>query len=125
MELIGHDGKAHNITLQPGEMLMYESHSVIHGRPFELKGRYVANLFLHFELEGHSLDHHDHNSSTKSDGENQYRKAIEQGNGGRESVGGADDGLPPYLLPDSPAEPVFRQEHSDHSNSVVQTLLIR
>jgi hypothetical protein len=28
---------------------LYESHSVLHGRPFQLQGRFVANLFIHFE----------------------------------------------------------------------------
>ena len=32
LEVYGHDGKAYNVTLEPGEMLLYESHSVIHGK---------------------------------------------------------------------------------------------
>ena len=36
-------------------MLLYESHSVIHGRPFPLKGRYFANIFIHFEPTGRKL----------------------------------------------------------------------
>ena len=31
LEVIGHDGVAYNITMEPGDMLLYESHSVIHG----------------------------------------------------------------------------------------------
>ena len=46
LEVIGHDGRAQNITMEPGDMVLYESHSVIHGRPFPLKGRYFANLFV-------------------------------------------------------------------------------
>ena len=38
VELHGHDGRAHNVTLEPGDMVLYESHSVIHGRPFPLEG---------------------------------------------------------------------------------------
>lgn len=38
MEMIGHDGRAYNVTLLPGEMLLYEGASVIHGRPFPMKG---------------------------------------------------------------------------------------
>lgn len=30
-------------------MVLYESHSVIHGRPFPLVGNYYANVFVHFE----------------------------------------------------------------------------
>ncbi len=39
-------------------MVLYESHSVIHGRPFPLKGRYFANIFIHFEpvYEEESID---------------------------------------------------------------------
>jgi hypothetical protein len=44
MELWGHDGKAYNVTMEVGDMLMYESHSVVHGRPWPLKGKYYANL---------------------------------------------------------------------------------
>ena len=36
LQVIGHDGRISNVTLQPGEMILYESHSVIHGRPYPL-----------------------------------------------------------------------------------------
>jgi len=57
IEVIGHDGKAHNITMEPGEMVLYESHSVIHGRPFPLNGGFYANIFVHFEPFGYSQQH--------------------------------------------------------------------
>merc|ERR1712038_1549420 len=57
IEVIGHDGRAHNVTMEPGDMVLYESHSVLHGRPFPLKGRYFANVFIHFEPTGHTLRH--------------------------------------------------------------------
>ena len=44
LEVFGHDGVAYNVTIEPGEMIMYESHSILHGRPFPLKGRYCANV---------------------------------------------------------------------------------
>ena len=44
-----HDGKAQNITMLPGDMVLYESHSVLHGRPFPMKGKYYANIFVHFK----------------------------------------------------------------------------
>jgi len=34
--------------MEPGDMVLYESHSIIHGRPFALKGKFYANLFIHF-----------------------------------------------------------------------------
>ena len=79
LEVIGHDGKAHNVTMLPGDLVLYESHSVLHGecipftaafasiyscspftsflqiitgRPFPLKGRFMANVFIHFEPIG-------------------------------------------------------------------------
>lgn len=57
LELVGHDGKVTNVTMEPWDMVLYESHSVIHGRPFPLKGKYYANLFVHFEPLGHSFRH--------------------------------------------------------------------
>jgi hypothetical protein len=61
LEVIGHDGFAHNITISPGEVILYESHSVIHGRPFALKGSYYANVFVHFKphFEGEEDDEDD------------------------------------------------------------------
>merc|ERR1719437_333978 len=51
IEVIGHDGKAYNVTMEPGDMVLYESHSILHGRPFPLKGRFFANVFIHFAPE--------------------------------------------------------------------------
>jgi hypothetical protein len=52
LEVIGHDGKATNVTMVPGDLVLYESHSILHGRPFPLKGRFMANVFVHFEPLG-------------------------------------------------------------------------
>jgi prolyl 4-hydroxylase len=82
LEVIGHDGVAVNVTMLPGDMVLYESHSIIHGRPFALKGRYMANVFIHFEPIG-SLD------------------------GQIEFTGD----LPPYLIPGSPEEPNLRSRN--------------
>lgn len=49
LEVIGHDGKSRNVTMKPGEIIFYESHSVIHGRPYPLQGRHFANIFLHYQ----------------------------------------------------------------------------
>jgi len=49
LEVIGRDGKAVNVTMEPGDMVLYESHSIIHGRPFPLQGKFMANVFIHFE----------------------------------------------------------------------------
>ena len=79
LEVIGHDGKASNITMEPGDLVLYESHSIIHGRPFPLKGRYMANVFIHFEPTGPL-------------------------NGKSEFTGD----LPPYVIPGSPEEAHWR-----------------
>jgi len=59
LEVYGHDGTATNVTMEPGDMVLYESHSVIHGRPFPMKGNWFANCFIHYEpiepIEGESL----------------------------------------------------------------------
>ena len=48
VEVYSHDGQAHNVTMMPGDMVLYESHTVLHGRPHPLKGRFYANVFVHF-----------------------------------------------------------------------------
>uniref|UniRef100_A0A7S3JT78 Fe2OG dioxygenase domain-containing protein n=1 Tax=Aureoumbra lagunensis TaxID=44058 RepID=A0A7S3JT78_9STRA len=48
LEVIGHDGIAYNVTLEPGEIALYESSTIIHSRPFPLIGRSFANAFIHF-----------------------------------------------------------------------------
>jgi prolyl 4-hydroxylase len=67
LEVIGHTGKAVNLTLDPGDMLLYESHSVIHGRPFPLQGNYYANVFFHFEPFGHTARHSQKNAYGSDD----------------------------------------------------------
>lgn len=86
LEIYDRQGNAVNITMEPGDMVLYgkfcrilligmnikcnfflvhavssaiftlfhqhesvESHSLLHGRPFPLKGRYFSNIFIHFE----------------------------------------------------------------------------
>ena len=40
--------RKHQILLQPGEMVFYESARLVHGRPIPLKGKHFANIFCHF-----------------------------------------------------------------------------
>lgn len=56
--------------------MLYESHSVIHGRPFPLRGKFFANIFVHFEPSQAPID-----APTQNDEE--------------------DSDLPPYLIPGS------------------------
>ena len=57
LEIYDRQGKAINITMEPGDMVLYESGSLIHGRPFPMKGRYYANIFIHFEPTGRHVYH--------------------------------------------------------------------
>jgi len=53
IEVYDHSGRAHNVTMKPGEIVLYESHTVLHGRPFPMNGSHYANVFVHYE----PLDH--------------------------------------------------------------------
>ena len=44
-------GAEHEKTLLPGEMLLYESAALVHGRPYPLDGEAYANAFVHFRPE--------------------------------------------------------------------------
>lgn len=76
--------------------MLYESHSVLHGRPFPLKGRFMANIFIHFEPVG------------PIDGQVQYT-----------------GDLPPYLIPGSLSEKGWRAQnpggHKLHVNGGFET----
>jgi prolyl 4-hydroxylase len=82
LEVIGHDGIARNITMLPGDLVLYESHSILHGRPFPLKGRFMANVFIHFEPVGPVNGKMDYNGD-----------------------------LPPYLIEGSSEESRWRAQH--------------
>mmetsp|Transcript_2691 Transcript_2691/g.2568 ORF Transcript_2691/g.2568 Transcript_2691/m.2568 type:complete len:494 (-) Transcript_2691:235-1716(-) len=110
IEVIGHDGKAHNVTMEPGDMVLYESHSVIHGRPYPLKGRFYANVFIHFEPTGHSLRH-----GVESEGDalvEKYRVAVEKRYGGHEN-----EGIPSYILEDSEEGTKWHNQHPHNRRS--------
>jgi hypothetical protein len=79
LEVIDRQGMAVNVTMNPGDMVLYESGSLIHARPFPLKGKYMANIFIHFEPTGRP----------KGDTSNKFLDEL-------------DGFLPPYLLPNSP-----------------------
>ena len=44
-----HQGEAHRVSLRPGEMLLYESAKLPHGRPETFSGEYFDNIFVHFK----------------------------------------------------------------------------
>lgn len=55
LEVIDRQGNAVNISMVPGDMVLYESGTLIHARPFALQGKYYANVFCHFEPTGRRL----------------------------------------------------------------------
>lgn len=76
-------------------MVLYESHSVIHGRPFPLKGGFYANVFIHFEPLG------------ALDDEIRY-----------------DEKIPPYLIPNSKWEETWWRHNPDGWNPMDERLKI-
>lgn len=86
LEIYDREGNAVNVTMEPGDMVLYESGSLIHGRPFPLKGRYFANIFIHFEPTGRHIYH-------RSD----------------EPDDVLSDDFPPYIIRGSPEEENWRR----------------
>ena len=52
VQVIGFDGVHYDITLEPGEMILYEGHRLVHGRPYPFNGTRFANAFIHFKPTG-------------------------------------------------------------------------
>ena len=48
LHILDNLGTVHEIFLQPGEMLLYESAAVPHGRQYALNGDYFDNLMVHW-----------------------------------------------------------------------------
>lgn len=46
-----HMVRKHEISLKPGEMLLYEGGRLKHGRPLPLDGSSYANVFAHYKLK--------------------------------------------------------------------------
>ena len=63
LEVIEYGGHRNTIELEPGEMLLYESARLIHGRPKAFKGKLYANVFLHYrpKFGWKNVYHHDAN----------------------------------------------------------------
>ena len=43
------NGKRHLVSMEPGDMVLYESAKCQHGRPIALKGEAYANMFVHYK----------------------------------------------------------------------------
>ena len=85
LEVYDRHDQAVNVTMEPGDMVLYESGSLTHGRPFPMKGRFYANIFIHFEPTGEHL-----NDNAWDDIDNFY---------------------PPYIVPESPEMNHWRRQN--------------
>ena len=47
LHIYDHKGTLHKVYMQPGEAILYESASLMHGRPEPLNGLSYANFFIH------------------------------------------------------------------------------
>ena len=56
LTIFDHQGNKQKVYLNPGEMLFYESAKLPHGRQFPLKGAYYDNAFIHFRIQGLTMD---------------------------------------------------------------------
>ena len=83
------------------------------GRPFPLKGRYYANIFIHFEPIGHSL-RHDAFHTAESNMNEKYRNAVAKRHGGHENE---VEGLPPYIISGSEEGNLWKRKHPNDKRS--------
>jgi len=45
--IMGNDGRTHEVIMKPGEMVLYESARLAHGRPYAFNGDRYCNAFVH------------------------------------------------------------------------------
>tara|TARA_R110002126_G_scaffold213048_1_gene359503 strand:- start:23207 stop:23818 length:612 start_codon:yes stop_codon:yes gene_type:complete len=53
------EGNAHEVPIEPGEMVFFEGARLMHGRPYALPGEYYANIFAHYTPLDWRLDAQD------------------------------------------------------------------
>ncbi len=46
--VVDEDGCEHRVDIAPGELVLYESARILHGRPIPLNGQFYASLFVHY-----------------------------------------------------------------------------
>lgn len=47
--------RRHQVLMKPGDMLLYESARLLHGRPTPLEGEYHCNLYVHYRPVNHQV----------------------------------------------------------------------
>jgi prolyl 4-hydroxylase len=45
-----HTGKLHKVFANPGQIILYESAKLLHGRPEAFQGNYFRNFYVHYKL---------------------------------------------------------------------------
>ena len=61
MNLVTHKGEKVSLSLKPGQMVLYESATIPHGRQFPFDGEYYDNLFVHFSPSNGKIYKTDYN----------------------------------------------------------------
>lgn len=54
LDIQDHNGNWHKIYAEPGDMILYESATCMHGRPNPFKGEYYRNMFIHYKLSDYT-----------------------------------------------------------------------
>lgn len=49
LHILDNQGHPHQVVLEPGDMVWYESARLLHGRPDKFVGEYFDNLFIHYK----------------------------------------------------------------------------
>lgn len=49
LKILDHDGMEHDVIMRPGDMLLYESAKLLHGRPDTFVGSHYDNIFIHYK----------------------------------------------------------------------------
>ena len=47
-----HNGNEHKIYTNPGQIILYESATLLHGRPTPFQGNYYNNFYVHYKFTG-------------------------------------------------------------------------
>ncbi|KAJ8613648.1 hypothetical protein CTAYLR_003132 [Chrysophaeum taylorii] len=51
VQIFDHQGNLHQVEMHPGNMLLYESAKLLHGRVVPFDGKFYANIFVHYAPE--------------------------------------------------------------------------
>jgi len=72
IEIEDHNGVMHAVSLEPGQMLFYESAVCLHGRRKKFKGQYYGSLFVHYQPVDPQIWNYTIEVSTDSDDDDGY-----------------------------------------------------